>query len=133
MQNNPTTKKKKAVKASLEAPVRLKILVSIIERKKVDFYLSALEGYEVNMQTVLYAHGTAPTDIQHLLGLTGTDKAVILSVVREDKVKTILNAYEDKYFKTKNGKGVAFTIPMKSLIGVQLYNFSANIKGGLAK
>lgn len=133
MQNNPTTKKKKAVKASLEAPVRLKILVSIIERKKVDFYLSALEGYEVNMQTVLYAHGTAPTDIQHLLGLTGTDKAVILSVVREDKVKTILNAYEDKYFKTKNGKGVAFTIPMKSLIGVQLYNFLANIKGGLAK
>ena len=133
MQNNPTTKKKKAVKASLEAPVRLKILVSIIERKKVDFYLSALEGYEVNMQTVLYAHGTAPTDIQHLLGLTGTDKAVILSVVREDKVKTILNAYEDKYFKTKHGKGVAFTIPMKSLIGVQLYNFLANIKGGLAK
>lgn len=133
MQNNPTTKKKKAVKASLEAPVRLKILVSIIERKKVDFYLSALEGYEVNMQTVLYAHGTAPTDIQHLLGLTGTDKAVILSVVREDKVKTILNAYEDKYFKTKNGKGVAFTIPMKSLIGVHLYNFLANIKGGLAQ
>ena len=74
--------------------------------------------------------GTAPTDIQHLLGISGSDKAIILSVVREDIVKTILNAYEDKYFKTRNGKGVAFTIPMKSLIGVQLYNFLANIKGG---
>nr|MCR5706412.1 hypothetical protein [Acholeplasmatales bacterium] len=62
MENNTTPKKKrvskavaeapkkKASKQSLEAPVKLKILVSIIDRKKVDFYLSALEGYEVNMQ-----------------------------------------------------------------------------------
>ena len=127
MEDNTTPKKKRGSKDSLEAPVKLKILVSIIDRKKVDFYLSALEGYDVNMQTVLYAQGT---DIQHLLGISGSDKAIILSVVREDIVKAILNAYEDKYFKTRNGKGVAFTIPMKSLIGVQLYNFLANIKGG---
>ena len=48
---------------------------------------------------------------------------MILSVVSEDRVKDILAAYEDKYFKTKNGKGVAFTIPISSVIGVMVYRF----------
>lgn len=121
--NNPQKKKKD----ELEAPIKLKILVTIIDRKKVDFYMSALEGFQVNMQTVLYAKGTAPKEVISQLGLT-SDKAVIFSVVREDRIKDILIAYEDKYFKTKNGKGVAFTIPIKSLIGVLIYQFLADIE-----
>ena len=112
----------------LEAPKKLKLLISIVERVKVDFYMSALEGFEVNMQMVAYAKGTAPTNVLHYLGLTGTDKAVIFSVVREDKVKKILATYEDKYFKTKNGKGIAIVVPVESLIGVNLYQFLANIE-----
>lgn len=112
----------------LEAPKKLKLLISIVERVKVDFYMSALEGFEVNMQMVSYAKGTAPTNVLHYLGLNGTDKAVIFSVVREDKVKKIMAAYEDKYFKTKNGKGIAFVVPIDSLIGVTLYQFLANIE-----
>lgn len=123
----PTKKTRKPAKASLEAPVKLKILVTIIDRKKVDFYMSALEGFDVNMQTVMYAKGTAPKEVISQYGLTN-DKAVIFSVVREDKIKEILIAYEDKYFKTKNGKGVAYTIPIKSLIGVLIYQFLANIE-----
>ena len=56
-----------------------------------------------------------------------SEKAVILSVVREDRIKEILATYEDKYFQTKNGKGIAFTIPIKSMIGVMLYQFLAGI------
>lgn len=112
----------------LEAPRKIKILVSIVERSKVDFYLSALEGYDVNMQAVLYAKGTAPSDIQRYLGIMDNGKAVILSIVNESRIKEILVAYEDKFFKTKNGNGVAFTIPISSIIGVSVYQFLANIK-----
>ncbi len=119
--------KPKATKANLEAPIKLKILVTIIDRKKVDFYLSALEGFDVNLQSVVYAKGTAPKEVLNQFGLTN-DKAVIFSAVREDRIKEILIAYEDKYFKTKNGKGVAYTIPIKSLIGVLIYQFLANIE-----
>ena len=112
----------------LEAPKKIKILVSIVERSKVDFYLSALEGYDVNMQAVLYAKGTAPSDIQRYLGIMDNGKAVILSIVNESRIKEILVAYEDKFFKTKNGNGVAFTIPISSIIGVSVYQFLANIK-----
>ena len=124
---NIQNKKAKPIKPHLEAPIKLKILVTIIDRKKVDFYMSALEGFDVNMQTVVYAKGTAPKEVLNQYGLTN-DKAVIFSVVREDRIKDILIAYEDRYFKTKNGKGVAYTIPIKSLIGVLIYQFLANIE-----
>ena len=126
-----TKKKKKALaspKDELEAPKKLLILVSIVERSKADFYISALEGFDVNLQTVFYAKGTAPTEMRRYFGIVDNGKAVILSVVRESRVKQILAAYEDKYFKTKNGKGIAFTIPIESTIGVMVYRFLADIK-----
>ena len=110
----------------LQAPKKLKILVSIIDRKKVDFYISNLEGFGANIQEIIYASGTTPR--KDILGIKVSEKAVILSVVREDKVKEILATYEDKYFQTKNGKGIAFTIPIKSMIGVMLYQFLAGIE-----
>jgi nitrogen regulatory protein PII len=110
----------------LTAPKKLKILITIVDRRKSDFYLDVLEGFEVNMQTVIYGRGTASSDMMHYLGLSQTDKAVIVSVVKEDKIKEITAAYEDKYFKTKNGKGIAFTIPISSLIGVSIYQFLSN-------
>lgn len=122
-------KKKKNASNGLEAPRKLKILITIINRTKTDFYLSALEGYDVNMQTVLYGRGTAPTEIAHMLGLVDDKKAVILSVVSEDKINEILARYEDKFFKTKNGRGIAFTIPISSVIGVAVYRFLANLEG----
>ena len=110
----------------LQAPVKLKILVTIIDRKKVDFYVSNLEGFGANVQEIIYASGTTPR--KDILGIKVSEKAVILSVVREDRIKEILATYEDKYFQTKNGKGIAFTIPVKSMIGVTLYQFLAGIE-----
>lgn len=110
----------------LTAPKKLKILVTIVDRSKTDFYLDVLEGYEVNMQSVIYGKGTAPSDVLHYLGLSQSEKAVIVSVVQEEKIKEITVAYEDKYFKTKNGKGIAFTIPISSMIGVSIYQFLSN-------
>ena len=123
-------KNKKVEKAGLEAPKKLKILVTIVERSKADFYLSALEGFDVNLQTLVYAKGTASKEIVSLIGLHDENKAVIFSIVKEDKVKEILATYEDKYFKTKRGKGVAFTMPISSVIGVMVYKFLLNVNEG---
>lgn len=115
----------------LTAPKKLKVLVTIVERAKADFFLDMLEGYEVNLQTVIYGKGTAPTEMLQYLGLSQLGKAVIFSVVQEEKIKKILADYEDKYFKTKNGKGIAFTIPISSVIGVMVYQFLSNNTDGL--
>ena len=126
-------KSKKNSNKALDAPKKLKILVSIVNRNKTDFYVSALEGFDVNMQQVIYATGTAPTELLDMLGVTDNKKSVILSVVQEDKIKEILAAYEDRYFKTRNGKGVAFTIPINSMIGVLVYKFLSNSTEGMGE
>lgn len=122
VKKNPVVKKEEG----LTAPKKLKILITIVERSKADFYIDMLEGYEVNLQMVSFGRGTAPTEMMQYLGLTQTGKAVIFSVVQEEKIKKILADYEDKYFKTKNGKGIAFTIPISSVIGVMIYQFLSN-------
>ena len=91
-------------------------------------YFSLIEQYEVNMQMVLYGQGTANSEMLNLLGLAETDKAVIVSVIREDKTKDILETLAEKFMKVKNGKGIAYTIPMKSIIGVSVYQFLSNNK-----
>lgn len=118
----------KVEKDKLTAPIKLKILFTIVERQKADFFMSALEGFDVNFQTVMYGKGTS-TQIKKLVGFEANNKAVIISLVQANKVKQILAAYEDKYFKTRNGKGVAFTVSLKSVIGKMAYNYLANLGG----
>ncbi len=124
--NSKKEKKQISKTTGLVAPKKLKLLITIVDRAKASFYADVLEGFDVNMQTIIYGKGTAPSDMLHYLGLTDEGKAVIFSVVSEDRIKEILASYEDKYFKTKNGKGVAFTIPISSVIGVMVYQFLSN-------
>jgi len=126
--NKKKIEKNEAKKSGLMAPKKLKILVSIIDRRKVDFYISSLQGHGVNVQEIVYAQGTTPRKISDLIGIKVSEKAILLSIVREDQIKPILADYEDKYFLTKNGKGIAFTVPMKSTIGVMLYEFLSGIE-----
>ncbi len=112
-------------KKSLKAPEKLKVLFTIIQREKVDFYLDILETFEVNVQNVIYGKGTAPSQLYHL-GIGDISKAVIISFVREDKIKEILSTLEERFYKTKNGKGIAFTVPISSLIGVTVYQLLSN-------
>ena len=104
---------------------KLKLLFTVVDRPKAEFYLDYISQFEVNCQMVVSGMGTANTQIIDMLGLN-IHKAVILSVVREDKVDTIMNRLEEKFVTIKNGKGVAFAVPLSSVIGVNLYQFLSN-------
>lgn len=105
---------------------KLKILITIVDRSKTLLYLDLLEQFEVNVQTVLYGRGTANSQMLDILGLVESDKSAIISWIREDKVKEALEAIGEKFSKVKNGKGVAYTIPMDSIIGVSSYQILSN-------
>ena len=105
---------------------KLKLLITVVDRSKALFYLDLLEGFEVNVQMVLYGRGTANSQMLDLLGLAETDKAVIISYIREDKVKEAMETLEDKFQKVKNGKGIAYTIALDSIIGVSMYQLLSN-------
>lgn len=101
---------------------KLKLLVTVVDRQKGEFYLDVISQFKVNCQLVMGGQGTATSELVELLGLE-PHKAVILSIVREDMVDAIMNTLEDKFTTIRNGKGIAFAVPLSSVIGVNLYRF----------
>ena len=101
---------------------KLKLLFTVVDRQKGEFYLDVISQFDVNCQLAMAGLGTATSELVELLGLE-PHKAVILSVVREDMVDTIMNTLEDKFATIRNGKGIAFAVPLSSVIGVNLYRF----------
>ncbi len=111
-----------------EAPVRLKLLVTVVNRSKAEFYADYLQsGFQINFQTILAAEGTADSETLRLLGLADSSKSVIFSVVREDQAHAALTGLEEKFGSIKNGKGIACTVPLTGTIGVAIYRFLGNI------
>ena len=104
---------------------KLKRLLTVVDRSKGEFYLDVLSQYEVNFQTVINGIGTANSEMLNMLGLNN-NKAVVISVVREDLVDTIMTVLEEKFRTIRNGKGVAFAVPLSSVIGVNIYRFLSN-------
>ena len=101
---------------------KLKLLFAVVDRPKGEFYLDVISQFDVNCQLAMSGLGTASSELVELLGLE-PHKAVIISVVREDMVDAIMNTLEDKFATIRNGKGVAFAVPLSSVIGVNIYRF----------
>ena len=104
---------------------KLKLLFTVVDRPKAEFYMDVLSQFEVNFQMVTGGLGTAHSELISMLGLN-VHKSVILSVIREDKTDEIMNCLEDKFATIRNGQGIAYTVPLSSVIGVNLYRFLSN-------
>ena len=105
---------------------RLELMFTVVNRSKTEFYVDLIHTFDVNMQMVVLAEGTADAHMLSLLGLADNEKSVIISAVRGDKIEAISEALEDRFAKIKNGKGISFTIPMTSVIGTLIFGFLSN-------
>lgn len=108
------------------APNKLVLLVTVVNRHKAEFYVDLLQQFEVNLQLDVSAFGTAPANMQ--LVSADPEKQVIFTVIREDNVKAALATLEEKFATIRGGKGIAFTVPFTSTIGVSVYRFLTNVQ-----
>lgn len=108
---------------------KLKLLFTVVDRPKAEFYLDVLSQFDVNFQMVVGGLGTANSELVELLGLE-PHKAVILSVMRENRVEEAMNCLEEKFNTIRNGKGICFAVPLSSVIGVNLYQFLSDNRMG---
>ena len=108
---------------------KLKVLFTVVDRPKAEFYLDVLSQYDINCQMVMSGMGTARSELVDLLGLN-IHKAVLISVVREDMVDPVMKCLEEKFTTIRNGKGIAFAVPMSSVVGVNIYQFLSNNRQG---
>lgn len=105
---------------------KLHLLCVVVNRNKADFYADLLQTFEINLQLFALADGTASPDLLHLLQLTESKKAVLFSFVRDDRLKTVLAFLAEKFETVRDGKGIAYTVPLDSMIGVAAYQFLSN-------
>ena len=106
----------------------LKLLVTVINRSKTEFYADLIQSFDVNLQAIVLAEGTADANMLRSLGLTDTSKSVILSVVQQNRLPEALDMLDRKFRTVRDGKGIAFTIPLTSVIGTLLFGFLSNNK-----
>lgn len=102
---------------------RLMLLITIVNRKKAEYYADLIQSFSSNLQFVALGEGTADASMLSKLGLQDSEKAVIFSVIKEDRQKEILRVIGDKFASIKDGKGIAYTVPFSSVIGAGVFNF----------
>ena len=108
---------------------KLKLLFTIVDRPKGEFYMDVISQFDVNYQMVLGGFGTARSELVELLGLE-PHKAVVISVIREELAETVMQCLEDKFATIRGGKGIAFAVPLSSVIGVNAYRFLSDNRMG---
>ena len=128
-----TRKRKKVDNKKTLAFKKLKLLITIVNRNKAEYYLDLLQSQEINMQLVSLGKGTADSETLRYLGLAESEKVIIFSIIREDKIPSTLELLNQKFTTIKNGKGIAYTISLSSVIGVAIYQFLSNNTTNLNK
>lgn len=108
------------------APKKLKLLITVVDKNKAEFYMDYLQEFEINMQMSMRARGTADSDLLHYLGLEDNEKRVLFSLVREDMAPAAMRGLEKKFATVRDGKGIAYTVPLSSVAGAAIYQFLTN-------
>lgn len=109
------------------APMKLELLLAIVQNDKAAFYSSLIQSHQANLQLTVPAKGTTHLILDYL-GLTEKPKSLVVSVVRADQAAGLIELLDQTFQKGKGYKGIAFTIPMTSVIGSLVYGFLSNDK-----
>jgi hypothetical protein len=105
----------------------LKFLVFIIDWNKINVISTVFEEENVRFHFISKGRGTASSEILDLLGIGGSEKAVILCLEQAIMVPTLLRGVRKKLGSQAAGAGIAFTIPLSGINNPILNVFKESI------
>lgn len=115
-------------KGKLISSKKMMLLITVVKKNKADYYLDLIEDQGVNMQMVSHGNGTTKSTV--FTDEIGT-KAVIFSVATEDVIKKVMKLLKEKFVEIRGGKGVCWSVPLTSVMGVTFFNFLSNNKSSI--
>ena len=107
--------------------MKLELLMAVVHNDKSAYFASLIQSHHANIQLTVPAKGTTHLILDYL-GLTDRPKSLIISVIRSDQSKRLIELLDEVFKKGKGYKGVAFTVPLTSVIGTLVYGFLSNDK-----
>ena len=102
---------------------KLSVFVVVVNRGLADPICKLFQHAGSNAQFIQRGNGTAIKEIRDILGIEDTSKDIIFSIIKKEAIEELkpeLNAF---FMASKYNKGIGFSIPMTSIIGVKLYQF----------
>ena len=99
------------------------MFITIVNRGQGNFVLKLFESEGANAQFVQYGEGTAQKEIRDILGIEDNSKEIIISLISQDKIDSAKRELEAFFKVSKRNRGIGFSIPMTSLIGMTFYQF----------
>ncbi|MBQ9521829.1 MAG: P-II family nitrogen regulator [Oscillospiraceae bacterium] len=99
------------------------LMVTVMDRRRLRDFISLYRLHQVYVNMIALGHGTASGEVLSLLGLTGSERALALSVVTEQTWKSLKRDLEQKIRIDIPGTGIAFTVPMSSIGGKRELRF----------
>ena len=97
----------------------LKLIISIVDRRKGDEVIEILKRNGARGGFVCLGRGTATSDILDLLGIGETEKDIVFSLVDANLAHSLLISLSDEMGFAEPGHGIAFTVPISSVSGLQ--------------
>lgn len=105
---------------------KLSLFVTIIGKGQALPVMRIFERGGSSAQFVQRGEGTAQKEIYNILGMEETDKDIVLSFISQDKIPDVKNELSAFFMANKKNRGIGFSIPLSSIIGVRVYQFLAN-------
>ena len=106
--------------------VHLSMFVTIVNRGQGNYVAKIFEVEGSNAQFVQYGEGTAQKEVRDILGIEDKTKEIVISLIDNTKIENAKKELEAFFKVNKRNRGVGFSIPMTSLIGMKVYQFLAD-------
>ncbi|MGI6733358.1 MAG: hypothetical protein ACOX4J_04205 [Anaerovoracaceae bacterium] len=98
-------------------PKKMKLLITILNMDDGEEIAAFYRDHGITFNMIAPAYGAAGLEIKDYLGLTNTEKDLVISIADEDKIQEILPKIREFKDLDKPNTGIAFTIPLVGISG----------------
>ncbi len=102
---------------------KISMFITIVNRGQGNYVLKIFEQEGANAQFVQLGEGTAQKEVRDILGIEDNGKEIIISLIPNERIEDAKNELEAFFKVNKRNRGIGFSIPMTSLIGMKVYQF----------
>ena len=106
----------------------LKCLFVIVNQYQGNYYIDRFEELCVSCTFLSYGKGTATDDLKHILGIGEDKKDIVMCLVKADEINKYLDVCKERFKVSNAAKGIAFAVPVDSMISVFAYKFVSNTR-----